>query len=252
MSDQKKVVVVMPAYNAAETLKKTFDDIPEGYVDEVILVDDKSSDDTVKVSESLGIHTVAHEKNRGYGGNQKTCYTEALKRGADIVIMVHPDYQYDSRLVPYIIGFIEKDVCDVVLGTRIRTRKETLEMGMPIWKYISNRLLTITENIIFGQNVTDFHTGYRAYSREVLETIPFLENSEDFVFDTEFLAQTAYFNFRIGCVPVPVRYFPEASQIDFKDSTIYGLKTVMTLFKFLGQKFNLVKSPLFVKSQKQL
>ena len=150
MSDQKKVVVVMPAYNAAETLKKTFDDIPEGYVDEVILVDDKSSDDTVKVSESLGIHTVAHEKNRGYGGNHKTCYTEALKRGADIVIMVHPDYQYDSRLVPYIIGFIEKDVCDVVLGTRIRTRKETLEMGMPIWKYISNRLLTITENIIFG------------------------------------------------------------------------------------------------------
>ena len=166
--------------------------------------------------------------------------------------MVHPDYQYDSRLVPYIIGFIEKDVCDVVLGTRIRTRKETLEMGMPIWKYISNRLLTITENIIFGQNVPDFHTGYRAYSREVLEAIPFLENSEDFVFDTEFLAQTAYFNFRIGYVPVPVRYFPEASQIDFKDSTIYGLKTVITLFKFLGQKFKLVKSPLFVKSQKQL
>jgi len=249
MSDRKKVIVVMPAYNAAETLKKTFDDIPEGYVDEVILVDDKSSDDTVKVSESLGIYTIAHEKNRGYGGNQKTCYTEALKMGADIVIMVHPDYQYDSRLVPHLIGFIEKDVCDVVLGTRIRTRKETLEMGMPLWKYISNRLLTITENIIFGQNVPDFHTGYRAYSRKVLETIPFLENSEDFVFDTEFLAQAVYFNFRIGCVPVPVRYFDEASQISFKDSTIYGIKTVMTLFKFLGHKLNLARSPLFKKAQ---
>jgi len=247
-SSGKKTIVVMPAYNAEETLKKTVDDIPDGHVDEIILVDDNSTDNTVEVAKSLGIHTIVHNENRGYGANQKTCYTEALNRGADIIIMVHPDYQYDSRLVPYILGFIEKDVCDVVLGSRIRTRQETLEMGMPLYKYISNRFLTTIENIVLGQNVSDFHTGYRAYSRKVLETIPFLNNSDAFVFDTEFLTQAVYFNFRIGCVPVPVRYFSEASSIDFKNSAIYGLKTLNTLLKFVCQKIGIIRSPLFKKT----
>lgn len=241
----KKVIVVMPAYNAAETLEKTYHDIPAGSVDEIILVDDRSSDNTVEIARRLGIHTIVHEVNRGYGGNQKTCYREALRRGADIVIMIHPDYQYDSRLVPYILGFLDLGICDVVLGSRIRTRRETLECGMPAYKYFFNRMLTITENVVLGQNVSDFHTGYRAYTREVLETIPFMRNSDNFVFDTEFLVQTVYFGFRIGCVPVPVRYFSEASSIDFSNSAVYGLQTLNALAKFMLQKAGLRRYALF-------
>jgi glycosyltransferase involved in cell wall biosynthesis len=244
---KKKIIVVMPAYNASETILKTYRDIPPGCVDEVILVDDNSSDNTVEISESLGIHTIAHKENRGYGANQKTCYTEALKRGADIVIMIHPDYQYDSRLVPYIIGFLEQGTCDIILGSRIRTRHETIQCGMPAYKYIFNRMLTITENIVLGQNVSDFHTGYRAYTRKVLETIPFTVNSDGFVFDTEFLVQAVFFGFRIGCVPVPVRYFSEASSIDFKNSLVYGLKTIGTLIKYLFRKAGIKNYPLFGK-----
>ncbi len=244
---KKKVIVVMPAYNAAETIEKTYRDIPSGSVDDIILVDDNSSDDTVRIAQSLGIDTIVHKQNRGYGANQKTCYTEALKRGADVVIMIHPDYQYDSRLVPYIVGFLEQDICDIILGSRIRTRHETMQCGMPAYKYVFNRILTTVENIVLGQNVSDFHTGYRAYTRKVLETIPFMQNSDNFVFDTEFLVQSVYSGFRIGCVPVPVRYFSEASSIDFKNSTVYGLKTLGALLKYVNQRTGIKKYSLFEK-----
>ncbi|MFC1592040.1 glycosyltransferase family 2 protein [Thermodesulfobacteriota bacterium] len=248
---KKKVIVVMPAYNAEETLERTYQDIPPGYVDEIILVDDCSTDRTVEISRSLGITTIVHDENRGYGANQKTCYSEALKRGADIVIMIHPDYQYDSRLVPYILGFLDLEICDVIMGTRIRTRSETLACGMPLYKYIFNRMLTITENIVLGQNVSDFHTGYRAYTRKVIETIPFMKNSDNFVFDTQFLVQSVYFGFRIGCVPVPVRYFSEASSIDFANSAVYGMQTLGALLSFVAQKTGIVRSPLYVPQQPQ-
>jgi len=243
-----KVIIVMPAYNAAETLERTFRDIPSGTYDEIILVDDNSKDNTAEISRSLGIHTIVHTDNRGYGGNQKTCYTEALERGADIVIMIHPDYQYDSRLVPYILGFLEIGICDIILGSRVRTRKEALDCGMPAYKYIFNRFLTTIENLVLGQNVSDFHTGYRAYTRAVLETIPFLKNSDGFVFDTEFLVQSVYFGFRIGSVPVPVRYFSEASSIDFSNSVVYGTKTLGALVKFVNQNLGIKSYPLFQRN----
>ena len=244
---KSKIIIVMPAYNAEETLEKTYNDIPFEMVDEIILVDDNSSDRTVEIARKLGLTVIAHSVNKGYGANQKTCYDEALKRNPDIVVMIHPDYQYDSRLIPYIAGFLEKDICDVILGSRIRTRRETLECGMPRYKYISNRILTFIENIVLGQNVSDFHSGYRAYTRKVLETIPYHNNSDGFVFDTEFLAQAVYFRFRIGDVPVPVRYFDEASSINFSNSTIYGLKTLLTLLKYLIQRTNLSHYKLFTK-----
>jgi glycosyltransferase involved in cell wall biosynthesis len=243
-----KVIVVMPAYNAAETLERTFRDIPSGTYDEIILVDDNSKDNTAEISRSLGIHTIVHTDNRGYGGNQKTCYTEALKRGADIVIMIHPDYQYDSRLVPYILGFLEIGICDIILGSRVRTRKEALDCGMPAYKYIFNRFLTTIENLVLGQNVSDFHTGYRAYTRAVLEAIPFMKNSDEFVFDTEFLVQAVYFGFRIGSVPVPVRYFSEASSIDFSNSVVYGMKTLGALVKYVNQNLGMKSYPLFQRN----
>ena len=245
--EKSKIIIVMPAYNAEETLEKTYNDIPLELVDEIILVDDASSDKTVEIARKLGLSVIVHSKNRGYGANQKTCYDEALKRNPDIVVMIHPDYQYDSRLIPYIAGFLEKGICDVILGSRIRTRKEALECGMPKYKYISNRLLTFTENIVLGQNISDFHSGYRAYTRKVLETIPYHNNSDGFVFDTEFLAQTVYFGFKIGDVPVPVRYFSEASSINFSNSIIYGLKTLYTLFKYFVQCFRLGDYKIFTK-----
>ena len=245
---KRKVIIVMPAYNAAETLERTYRDIPAGAYDEIILVDDNSKDNTAEISRSLGIHTIVHTDNRGYGGNQKTCYTEALKRGADIVIMIHPDYQYDSRLVPYILGFLEIGICDIILGSRVRTRKEALDCGMPAYKYIFNRFLTTIENLVLGQNVSDFHTGYRAYTRAVLETIPFLKNSDGFVFDTEFLVQSVYFGFRIGSVPVPVRYFSEASSIDFSNSVVYGTKTLGALVKYVNQNLGIKSYPLFQRN----
>jgi glycosyltransferase involved in cell wall biosynthesis len=245
---KRKVIIVMPAYNAAETLERTYRDIPAATYDEIILVDDNSKDNTAEISRSLGIHTIVHTDNRGYGGNQKTCYSEALKRGADIVIMIHPDYQYDSRLVPYILGFLEIGICDIILGSRIRTRKEALDCGMPAYKYIFNRFLTTIENLTLGQNVSDFHTGYRAYTRAVLETIPFMKNSNGFVFDTEFLVQSVYFGFRIGSVPVPVRYFSEASSIDFSNSVVYGMKTLGALVKYVNQNLGIKRYPLFQRN----
>ena len=239
-----KTIAVMPAYNAASTLQRTLADIPDGSVDEVILVDDCSSDNTVAMARDLGLTVIEHEKNRGYGGNQKTCYTEALKRGADVVVMIHPDYQYDSRVIPVAAEIIRLGICDVMLGSRIRSRAEVLEGGMPRYKYIANRFLTITENIALGQNLGDFHSGFRAYKREVLETIPWERNSEDFVFDTQFLAQSVHFGFKLGDIPVPVRYFEEASSINFHRSAKYGVLTLGVMAQFWLNRMGL-KSAIF-------
>src|SRR5262249_29280927 len=240
-----RVMAVMPAYNAAATLRRTVSDIPAGSVDEILLVDDGSRDDTVAIARQLGLRIIEHGTNRGYGANQKTCYTAALESTAEIVLMIHPDYQYDSRVIPHLVGFIELGICDVVLGSRIRTRREALDGGMPIWKYIANRALTVVENIALGQNLGDFHSGLRAYRREVLETVPFLVNSDGFVFDTQFLVQCVHFGFRVGDVPVPVRYFNEASSIDFGNSVRYGLATLGTLVQFWAQRLGVARFPLF-------
>jgi glycosyltransferase involved in cell wall biosynthesis len=243
-----RVVVVMPAYNAEATLERTFRDLPAELVAEVILVDDRSSDRTVEMARRLGITTIAHERNTGYGGNQKTCYAEALRRGADVVVMVHPDYQYDARMVGPMVAILRNGICDVVLGSRIRTRREALQSGMPPWKYVANRGLTFVENLVLGQNVGDFHTGMRAYTREVLETIPFEGNSDDFVFDTQFLVQAVHFGFRIGDVPVPCRYFKEASSINFQRSVRYGFGTLAALGGFVLQRLGLLRSKAYRRS----
>ena len=244
-----KIIVVMPAYNAATTLEATVRDIPPGSVDEIILVDDVSRDNTVEIARKLGLTVIEHEHNRGYGGNQKTCYDEALKRGAQIVIMIHPDYQYDSRLAPYIAGFLKSGICDVVLGNRIRTRRETLACGMPVYKYLSNRLLTIVENVLTGQNLGEWHTGYRAYTAEVLRTIPYHKNSDDFVFDSQFLMQAVYFGFRIGDVPVPVRYMAEASSVNFRRSVTYGLRTLEAAVQLYLAKLGLIRPRIFQRDE---
>jgi glycosyltransferase involved in cell wall biosynthesis len=241
-----KVIVVMPAYNAEKTVKRTVADIPKGSVDEIILVDDCSRDQTVAVAQQLGLRVIQHTTNLGYGGNQKTCYREALAAGADIVIMIHPDYQYDSRLVPYLTGIIRDGVCDVVCGNRIRTRQEALGGGMPFYKYLSNRFLTVIENLSMGQNLGEWHSGLRAYSRKVLETIPWEKNSNDFVFDCEFLVQAAGMGFRLGDIPVPARYFEEASSINFSRSVRYGLESLKTILRYHLHRLKLWPCPLFV------
>jgi glycosyltransferase involved in cell wall biosynthesis len=246
MTEKKhKVIVVMPAYNAAKTVEKTVRDIPEGAVDEVILNDDNSTDNTVGVANELGITVLQHEQNKGYGANQKSLYDAALEKGADIIVMVHPDYQYDPRVIPSAVGFLTNGICDVIMGSRIRTRKETLECGMPIYKYLSNRFLTTVENFSMGQNLGDFHSGFRAYTRQVLETVNYHKNSDDFVFDTEFLAQAVYHGFRLGDIPIPTRYFDEASSINFRRSLKYGLQTLSVMGKFLLQKAHLGKYKIF-------
>ncbi|MBX3444192.1 MAG: glycosyltransferase family 2 protein [Planctomyces sp.] len=235
----------MPAYNAARTVARTVADIPDGAVDEVILVDDCSRDSTVQVARDLGLRVIARGENGGYGANQKTCYQAALARGAEYVVMIHPDYQYDSRVVGAAVEFLKLGICDVVLGSRIRTRQEALSGGMPRWKYFANRVLTTTENIALGQNLGDFHSGFRAYTREVLETIPWERNSDDFVFDSQFLAQAVHFGFKVGDVPVPVRYFDEASSINFRRSVRYGLSTLGVLGEFWLHRSGLRSSPRF-------
>ncbi|MCZ7585817.1 MAG: glycosyltransferase family 2 protein [Deltaproteobacteria bacterium] len=235
----------MPAYNAARTLKDTLGDIPDGVADEIILVDDASSDNTAALARELGLTVIVHEKNKGYGGNQKTCYRTALEHGADVVIMIHPDYQYDSALAPHMIRFVADGYFDVMLGSRIRTRREALAGGMPIWKYVSNRFLTITENILLGQNLSEYHTGYRCYSRRVLETVNWEANSDDFVFDTQFLVQTVHHGFRIAEIPVPVRYMDEASSINFKRSVEYGLETLWTVARYWTHRLGLTRDPIF-------
>ena len=244
----ERIIAVMPAYNAALTIEKTFCDIPKGSVAEVILVDDASSDNTVEIAESLGITVLCHSENKGYGANQKTCYDAALEREADAVIMIHPDYQYDARVTPYALGFLSTEVCDIVIGSRIRARNEALSCGMPLYKYISNRFLTVIENIVLGQNLGDFHSGFRAYTREVLERIPYHHNSNDFVFDTEFLAQAVYCGFRIGDVPIPTRYFEEASSIGFVRSVKYGFQTLLVMAKYLIQRTGFFSFKVFDSS----
>jgi glycosyltransferase involved in cell wall biosynthesis len=238
MKKKGKVVVVLPAYHAERTLERTVREIPKRSVDEIILVDDASNDQTVARAHRLGLIVERHDFNRGYGANQKTCYRLALQRGATIIVMLHPDYQYDPTLIPYFVDFIKNGYFDVMLGTRIRTRREALEGGMPLYKYIANRLLTIIQNIVTGQNLSEWHTGMRAYRREVLETIDFMKNSDDFVFDSQILFQIVERGFRIGEIPVPVRYFPEASSINFVRSVRYGLGTFAETLKFLIRKIS--------------
>ena len=244
-SPRGKVVLVMPAYNAADTLRQTWGEIPAGYVDETILVDDASRDDTVNIARALGIGVLEHVRNRGYGGNQKTCYREALARGADIVIMLHPDYQYDPRLVPMMILPLRLGILDVMLGSRVRTRQEGLESGMPLYKYLGNRFLTFVENICLGQNMGEFHSGFRAYRREVLERLPFERFSDDFVFDSQFLVSAVDAGFRIGEIPVPVRYMPEASSINFQRSVRYGLGTLRAVAQYLAKRVGLPAARIF-------
>jgi len=232
MTEKTKIVVVLPAYNAAKTLQKTVADIPKDVVDEIILVDDGSNDETAQLAKSLDLTVITHKKNRGYGANQKTCYGAALARGADIIIMLHPDYQYDPRLIKYFVGLIQGNYFDVMLGSRIRSRKEALAGGMPLYKYYANRFLTLIENLASGQNLSEWHTGMRAYRRKVLEDINFENNSDDFIFDTQTLFQIIEKNYLIGEIPVPVRYFPEASSINFSRSVKYGLQTLCVALKY--------------------
>ncbi len=237
MYNSKKIIVVLPAYNAVSTLEKTVKDLPS-LVDEIILVDDKSTDQTAQLAKQLGLVVFEHVKNLGYGGNQKTCYRLALERGADIIVMVHPDYQYDPHLVKYFAEFIGDNYFDVMLGSRIRSRRETLAGGMPRYKYLANRVLTIFENIVSGYNLSEWHTGMRAYARPVLENINWQNNSDDFVFDSQVLFQIVAKQYRIGEIPVPVRYFKEASSINFSRSLRYGFGTVWTGLKYF---FGLLK-----------
>jgi glycosyltransferase involved in cell wall biosynthesis len=246
---EHRVIAVLPAYNAEKTLAATLADFPPGCVDEILLVDDGSKDQTVPLARDMGLTVIAHPENRGYGGNQKTCYQYALEHGADVVVMIHPDYQYDARVIPHAVALIELGICDVVLGSRIRSRKEALKCGMPWWKYFSNRFLTFVENVALGQNLADFHSGFRVYRRSVLETIPFERNSDDFVFDTQFLVQAVRLGFRLGDVPVPVRYFKEASSINFRRSVRYGLATLGTVAVYWLDRLGLRKSPLFVPKE---
>src|SRR3954464_3717795 len=255
-SDQRpkrrhKVIAVMPAYNAESTLAATLAAGPVGSVDEVILVDDGSRDRTVQVAREMGLTVIEHPQNRGYGGNQKTCYRYALERGADIVVMIHPDYQYDSRVIPHAVGFIELGICDIVVGNRIRSRQEAFRGRMPAYKYFANRALTLFENLTLGQNLGDFHSGFRVYRREVLEKVPFDRNSDDFVFDTQFLVQAVQWGFRLGDIPVPVRYFDEASSINFLRSVRYGLGTLGVLLLYWLDVLRLWRSPLFRAKETQ-
>ncbi|MDH4208879.1 MAG: glycosyltransferase family 2 protein [Anaerolineae bacterium] len=246
MARGEKVVVVMPAYNAARTLEKTYNDLPQEIVDEIILVDDVSQDQTVEIAQRLGLKVVIHVQNTGYGGNQKTCYLEALKDGADIVVMLHPDYQYDSRLVPELIRPIQEGEADLVLGSRV-LGGGTLAGGMPVYKYLSNRFLTFVENLAFRKRLSEYHTGFRAYSRRFLETIPFLLNSDRFVFDTQILAQAVAFGFEITEIPVPTRYFEEASSVGLRAGIVYGLETLGVVLKYALNKIGVIRSDQFQK-----
>lgn len=242
---QLKVIVVMPAYNAERTIEQTYRDIPKGLADEVIVVDDASHDKTITKAKSLGLTTIAHPENRGYGGNQKTCYATALKKGADIVVMIHPDYQYDATLTGEMIRPIEHSRYDIMLGSRIRTRAEALAGGMPSWKYFPNRVLTALENIVLGLNLSEYHTGFRAFSARALRKLPLEKNSDDFIFDQEILVEAIARGMRIGEIPVPVRYFDEASSINFSRSVAYGLGILWLLTRYILHRARLVRDPRF-------
>jgi glycosyltransferase involved in cell wall biosynthesis len=247
----KKIVVVMPAYNAALTIEKTYREIPLDLVDEVVVTDDASSDDTVEVARKLGLHTLVHEKNRGYGGNQKTCYAEALKLGADVIVMLHPDYQYTPKLLPAMIGLITDGPFDAVIGSRILGGSARAG-GMPLYKYFSNRLLTATQNLLAGAKLSEYHTGYRAFSREVVERLALEENSDDFVFDNQMLAQVIHAGFKIGEVSCPAAYFEEASSINFGRSVKYGLGVLGVSVQLFLQRKGLASFKIFDPNGKRL
>lgn len=250
MLNGKKIVVVMPAYNAEKTLGKTFGEIPLDVVDEVILVDDHSSDATIALAQQYDITAFVHLQNMGYGKNQKTCYAEAVKKGADIIVMLHPDYQYTPHLLVSMAGMIAYGEYDAILASRI-IGGGALKGGMPVYKYISNRFLTAVQNILIGQKLSEYHTGYRAFTKEVLAALPLENNSDDFVFDNEMIAQIAFFNYRIGELSCPTKYFPEASSINFQRSVKYGLGVLNTSIKFRLQKWGLKKFKIFSGSHAQ-
>ena len=240
-----KIVVVLPAYNAAKTLEKTYNEIPFDIVDDIVLVDDNSPDDTIRVAENLGIkHIIKHQKNRGYGGNQKTCYAHALALGADVIIMLHPDYQYTPMLIPAMASIIAQDLYPVVLGSRI-LGKGALKGGMPMYKYIANRFLTLFQNILIGEKLSEYHTGYRAFSKEVIMALHLEANSDDFVFDNQMLSQIVYAGFSIGEVTCPTKYFAEASSINFKRSSIYGLGVLWVSLKHFLQRIGIAKFDMY-------
>ncbi|MBU1090574.1 MAG: glycosyltransferase family 2 protein [Candidatus Omnitrophica bacterium] len=251
MLEGKKIVVVMPAYNAEKTLEKTYNEIPKDVVDEILVTDDHSRDATVEVAKRLGLEVYLHEKNRGYGGNQKTCYRKALEKNADIIIMLHPDYQYPPKLITAMAGLICSEMFDVVLGSRILGGYAT-KGGMPLYKYFANRILTFIENFILGLKLSEYHTGYRAFSRKVLLSLPILENSDDFVFDNQIIAQAGFYGYRIGEITAPSKYAKESSSISFKRSVIYGIAVVWTTIQFLLQKLNLAKFKIFNPDGKKL
>jgi glycosyltransferase involved in cell wall biosynthesis len=247
MFNGKKVVVVLPAYNAAPTLEITYKEIPMDIVDDVILVDDASKDNTSELAKQIGIkHVIRHEKNKGYGGNQKTCYDKALELGADIVIMLHPDYQYTPKLIPAMTSIIGNDLYQVVFGSRI-LGKGALKGGMPMYKYIANRFLTLTQNILMGQKLSEYHTGYRAFSKKVLQSVNYHNNSDDFVFDNQMIAQICFEGFDIAEVTCPTKYFEEASSINFKRSTIYGLGVLSVSFGYFLEKIGIGKRKIYKK-----
>ena len=240
-----KVIVVMPAYNAGRTLRMTYEELPKDTVSAVILVDDGSTDETLQIARELNLEVFVHDRNYGYGANQKTCYAEAVKAGADIVVMVHPDYQYDPKLVPQIVEPITKGQADVVLGSRLK-QGTALQQGMPWWKYISNRFLTWVENRTFGLELSEFHTGYRAFRREVLESVNYSIDSDGFIFDQEIIAQVVAARFRIAEIAVPTRYFPEASSASFVASVVYGLKILALVSRFMLYTWKIIPGRQFV------
>lgn len=244
MLNNLKIVVVMPAYNAEKTLRRTLDEIPHDVVDHVILVDDCSRDDTQRLAQSLGLQTIRHPANRGYGANQKTCYAAALAAGADVVVMVHPDYQYTPSLVTAMAAMITSGEFDAVLGSRILGRG-ALRGGMPLWKYVANRILTLIENVLINYKLTEYHTGFRAWSRQLLESLPLEANSDDFVFDNEMLVQARYFGFRIGEISCPTRYFEDASSINFRRSVVYGFGVLATALKYRLHVWGLARYAIF-------
>jgi len=245
MLNAKTIAVVLPAYNAARTLRRTVDEIPKDIVDDIILTDDASSDGTAELAQELGLHTIRHDENRGYGGNQKTCYTSALSRGADVIVMLHPDYQYTPKLISAMSAMIAYEEFDLVLGSRI-LGNGALKGGMPLYKYVSNRVLTAAENLLLSQKLSEYHTGYRAWSRRVLERLPLRSCSDDFVFDNQMLVQCVHFEFKVGELSCPTKYFPEASSINFQRSIAYGLGVLSTALNYRMKRWGLA-DPLILQ-----
>jgi len=242
----RKIIVVMPAYNAGQTLERTYSEIPRDVVDDIILVDDSSGDNTLQAARKLGIKYLVHPVNRGYGANQKTCYRLALEEGADIVVMLHPDYQYTPKLITAMAAMVASDEYDVVLGSRI-LGSGALKGGMPLYKYFSNRVLTLFQNLLMGQKLSEYHTGYRSFSRKVLETLPLSENSDDFIFDNQMLVQAIHFGFRIGEISCPTRYIAESSSISFRRSVIYGFGVLLSSLLFRLARWKLLR-PRFLEA----